>query len=102
MSKSNSCILAFIRRFYPVRDFFLYGFCYYFAKILYDRFSPIVPSCVIMYNMVQNHFAVLIEGCLYDASGVIPSEGFIPWNDVAAVDSLLYSRIVHDTIHMID
>lgn len=75
-------VLNFIRRFTEhdrngdVSDLFLNGCCYWFARILSDRFHG-----VIVYDPVRNHFATQIAARFYDITGEI-TEGyeFIPWD----------------------
>lgn len=63
-----------------VLDSFLYGNCYWFAHILQKRFEKYKP--VIMYDMVQNHFATQIGDRVYDISGDVTSEF---WDGVRAI-----------------
>ncbi len=94
-------VLEFISHFSSAQDCFLYGCCYWFAMILKTRFLS-CAKCELMYHIVDNHFATMIDGELYDASGHISSVGFIPWDQVYETDSLLFSRIVRDCILMED
>lgn len=94
-------VLHFIERFASAKDCFLYGCCYWFARILFERFIE-EATCELMYHVVDNHFATLIDGELYDASGNISSVGFIPWDKMQEYDSLLYDRIIKDTVYMED
>lgn len=83
-------VLSFIRRFQEhdrngdVSDLFLNGCCYWFAKILCDRFE----GGVIVYDPVRNHFAAQIAARFYDITGeIVSGYSFIPW--------LMYEDPVH-------
>lgn len=93
-------VLDFIQHFELGKDCFLYGCCYWFAYILRSRFYWDY-DCEYMYNVVENHFALDIDGVLYDVSGVISSDGFEPWYDVEAKDPLLYEQIMADCIDFV-
>ena len=95
-------VLAFIGKFSLGRDCFLYGCCYWFAVILLTRFRDFDGETVLMYNMVENHFAAKIDGVLYDASGAISEKDFFPFSYLKEIDSLLYSRIVKDCVLMME
>ena len=49
-------------------DIFMNGYCYYFAVILYNRFSDI-PDKEIMYEPVEGHFVIRIYSEYYDIRG---------------------------------
>ena len=75
-------ILAFINNFkksnpQAIEKAFTEGNCYWFAKILEERFGG-----VILYNPVENHFAWVDENHkgTYDITGQIKGEGFSPWD----------------------
>lgn len=75
MTNSDS-INKFINGFKPVKDFFLNGYCYWFAKLLEDRFNG-----VIYYMPIKNHFISRINGHYYDANGKIePDETVYLWS----------------------
>ena len=93
-------VLDFIKHFELGKDCFLYGCCYWFAYILMERFHWYY-DCEYMYNIEENHFAIDIDGVLYDASGTISSDGFIPWYQVAKIDSLLYQQLIADCIDFV-
>lgn len=76
-------VLKFIQHFQEhdhngdVSDLFLNGCCYWFAKILCDRFD----DGVIVYDPVQNHFAAQIAARFYDITGEITdASNFVPWS----------------------
>lgn len=65
----------FIKGFDEVRDFFLYGYCYWFAVILKKRFNG-----TIYYMPIKNHFIVRINNDYFDASGkIVPDEKVYTW-----------------------
>lgn len=91
-------ILDFINNFKSgnkevLEDIFTNGFCYWFAFILRSRFGG-----KIYYNQIMNHFAAMINECLYDITGIISSEGFEDWEATKELDSLLSKRVIRDCI----
>lgn len=85
-------------------DSFLFGNCYWYARILQERFSAWFPT-EIMYNQVANHFCCRIEtaaGCFYaDMSGVFAtgqSDGWVLWKDYITVEPLDAARVYRDCI----
>ena len=92
-------ILQFIKRFELGKDCFLFGCCFWFAQILIARFEK-ETVCKLMYHLEENHFAAKINGKLYDASGVISEDGFIPFEELKTIDDLLYMQIYNDCILM--
>lgn len=54
---------------------FTEGCCYWFAHILAERFC----GGTIMYNPVDNHFAALIGGRLFDITGELAVEDLADW-----------------------
>lgn len=88
-------IIDFINGFSSVRDFFMHGYCYWFAVILVNRF----PSGVIYYLPIQNHFVVLVDERWYDASGFATvTEIPMMWDLYKQFDELEASRIERDCI----
>ena len=62
---------------------FLNGNCYWFARILQERFNPWLKADI-MYNSIKNHFCCRLNtgiGSFYfDASGLIESHyGWLEW-----------------------
>lgn len=99
-------ILHFIRHFTEhgeqVKDCFLYGNCYWFARILAQRFNGTV-----YYNPAENHFACSIKHRLYDISGYIlnrdeqsDTNQWIPWRLYPCIDSAHAKRIHRDCIRL--
>lgn len=66
--KKETEVLNFIERFQTkdTIEVFTKGCCYWFARILEERFG----GCM-YYNPIANHFATSIQGCLYDITGKI-------------------------------
>lgn len=86
-------ILEFIKGFEPVKDFFLYGYCYWFAVILSQRFGG-----EIWYLPIENHFICKIDDRCYDVSGeVIPRRVVFKWDKYP--DELEKRRIIRDCIN---
>lgn len=69
-------------------DTFTNGCCYWFAVILKERFQG-----TIMYNPIDNHFATLINGFLYDITGQISRDGWEEWDEYKKLDELETERI---------
>ena len=90
-------VLSFIECFEGAKETFLYGCCYWFAKILELRFGGRM-----MYLAVENHFVQEIGSRLYDVSGDVTDEyaasRIMPWDMVRDWDSRLHERIVRDCI----
>lgn len=67
--------LDFISKFNkaePLGEAFVNGKCYWFAKILEERFKYERPS--IMYNPISGHFTTRIKGRFYDINGDVTAE----------------------------
>ena len=94
---SPQTIQRFIDRFTSsghneeVINAFTNGCCYWFARILASRFGGTV-----VYHPVDNHFAAEIGGKIYDITGNIGHDGFLPWNQYS--DSAHRARIIRDCI----
>ena len=56
-------------RYDQVIDSFTCGNCYWFAKILYERFKEQTPE--IVYDVAANHFGTAIRGHIYDITGEV-------------------------------
>lgn len=70
-------VIEFISNFierYPdeLTDTFLNGFCYYFAIILKERFGGSIFYCP---DIV--HFSTLIDGRLYDITGLVKDDDLV-------------------------
>ena len=88
-------VMNFIKQFAEVKDFFLYGYCYWFAMILKKRFGG-----TIYYMPIKNHFIVRIYNTYYDANGrVIPDEDVYPWGAYKYDNPIESERIIRDCIN---
>lgn len=92
-------VTQFLKRFHfseDITDVFSNGCCYWFAKILYDRFA-LTHGATIMYDEVINHFGTKINGRVYDITGDVTFKyAWKPWSEVD--DELLRARIIRDCI----
>ena len=99
MADNKIDVTDFLKRFHfseDITDVFSNGCCYWFAKILYDRFS-LTHGAVLMYDEVWNHFGTKVNGRVYDITGDVTSKyEWKPWSDVD--DELLRARIIRDCI----
>lgn len=96
----RNSVLQFISRFTAngqyeqVKEAFTCGCCYWFAVILLSRFPN---NSRLMYAEIDNHFAAMIDGALYDITGDVTDQyEMSPWEDLG--DDLLRARIVRDCI----
>lgn len=93
-------VLDFIKRRFPADCNWLSGNCYYFAQILKHRFE----GGVILYDVIDGHFVTLIEGIMYDWSGIVlPDENennhfYVEWDKFDEYDDLQKKRIEEDCI----
>ena len=90
-----------------IEEFFMNGCCYWFAKILKDRF----PQGIILYDLKNNHFLFyggnsinIKENGVFDIRGEV-TEAYLPWILQGAVvewdkynDSAHKARIQRDCI----
>ena len=85
-------VTDFIKGFDEVKDFFLYGYCFWFSVILANRFYG-----EIWYLPVENHFVCKIDGNYYDVTGrVQPTNVIYRWADYP--DEIEKARIIKDCI----
>lgn len=96
-------VLDFIQRLHSFsppgnfREVFTSGACYWFASILNTRF----PDTNIVYDPTQNHFAVELDGEVFDVTGkVLETPGFLLWKDFD--DTLERERIINQSILLKD
>ena len=87
---------------------FLFGNCYWYARILKERFSPWCKT-EIMYNQVENHFCCcLTNGAgsfLADIRGVFTTgipDGWKKWEDYIVEEPIDAARVYRDCIWHID
>lgn len=95
-------VLGFISRFTAKGRFdqvitaFSCGCCYWFAKILLQRFTS--KPGTLMYDQTINHFGTKIAGRVYDITGDVTDRyNWMPWDDLR--DTALKQRIVRDCIN---
>lgn len=90
-----------------VENIFSYGGCYWFARILYDRFYllELETDGDILYDPIINHFACRINDRIYDITGDITDSSiydWCSWSDYTEIDELETERIVKYCIRMED
>ena len=51
-----------------------------------------------MYDVIQNHFTLLVDDIYYDWTGITKPILAIPWDEVEEYDSLEYQRIIRDCL----
>lgn len=95
MSNTTDEILDFIDGFHPVKKFFLNGYCYWFAKILIERFH----KGMIYYLPIKNHFVVKISEQFFDANGIAEfDENPMLWSIYKSIEPVEAERIERDCI----
>lgn len=98
-------VLQFISKFQTpeTRKVFTQGCCYWFAKILADRFI----DTAIIYNPVLGHFGTEVGGLMYDIEGLFDGDKICTgqwyyWDSYSNVDQLDYDRVVQYCVLMQD
>lgn len=82
-----------------VIDTFSNGCCYWFAKILTERFRNDTPYCWLVYDDVANHWGAQIDGRVYDITGDVSYlYNWRKWDIVMWEDELLTERLFRDCI----
>lgn len=108
--KLRQTILNFIARFtnngkrQEVIECFSCGCCYWFAKILWDRFTfeVIDTNSDIVYDPIINHWACRIDNRIYDITGDITDNKEYSWHDwniFMYQDISLTKRLYRDCIN---
>ena len=95
-------VLDFIKRFQNdgTITVFTSGCCYWFARILFDRFQAECEAVRIMYDPVANHFVTEIAGRLYDITGdVTLNYNTVDWNQYC--DEIHKQRLIKQCINFI-
>ena len=89
-------VLDFIHRRFPQDSNWTSGNCYYFAKILLERFY----SGDIYYDVIDGHFVYGNNGEYFDYNGKVSQEGrhLIKWKNFTFYDYSQYLRILRDCI----
>ena len=91
-----SDVLEFINSRFQTDCAWCNGNCYYFTVILQARFS----SGIILYDVVNGHFVIDIDGIKYDWHGVVNDDSayYIEWSKFDEYDSKQKERIIRDCI----
>ncbi len=99
MTDYRQTILNFISRFSGSENTFLHGCCYWFARILRERFSW--ECCVeLVHEPIEGHFLARINGRLYDVRGDVTDmyvkRTLEKLSDVRYEDYQRYRRLMYD------
>lgn len=90
-------VLWFINAFSGARATFLHGCCYWFGRILQERFGG-----RLLYCPVEGHFVTEIGSRLYDVTGDVTAAYAdavrLDWVEMASQEPLQYARIVRDCV----
>lgn len=101
-------VIKFINQFtdrgrrQEVINTFKYGCCYWFARILYDRFNdPTKPTEIKIVYTPDNHFGCKIGAYVYDVTGIVTND--YNWQDWPVKgDETLTKRLYRDCIYLLD
>ena len=92
-------ILRFIKRFSDfgnqVLECFTKGNCFWFAMVLALEFAG-----EIYYDPIVGHFATMIDGVIYDITGVVENIGDFMSLEEIRKDELLWARLQRDCIDL--
>ena len=78
-----------------VVECFTKGNCFWFAMVLAMEFAG-----EIYYDPIVGHFATMIDGVMYDITGVVENTGdFISLEEICT-DELLWARVQRDCIDL--
>ena len=92
-------ILQFIKKFSDfgnqVVECFTKGNCFWFAMVLAMEFAG-----VIYYNPIVGHFATMINGVMYDITGVVENIGDFMSLEEIRKDELLWARLQRDCVDL--
>lgn len=98
----NIEVKRFIQRFQTpdTKLIFTTGCCYWFAHILYTRFTMTHKQPEIWYNEVSGHFATMINKRLYDITGEIKDMDakWIKWDDYLINEPTYAAVVIRDCI----
>lgn len=95
-------VLDFISKFQNdgTIKIFTEGCCYWFAKILCERFKMPNYKTDLMYNQVSGHFAAIIDGNMYDITGEIPSsDEWTLWDTWRKEEPVYGKTVIRDCIY---
>lgn len=88
-------VLEFIKRRFAIDCNWKTNNCYFFAVILKSRF----PKGIILYDVIDGHFVLEIQGKKYDWTGIVSEEGkhvYVKWDDFDDYDIVQKQRIIND------
>ena len=90
-------IERFIKRFHSsddITDVFTTGCCFWFAKILCERFFE--QGAYVVYDEIEGHFGAKIGNKVYDITGDVTEK--YTWTEWSDVDEARRDRIRRDCI----
>lgn len=77
-----------------LEEIFMWGYCYWFAHILKNRFDG-----EIYYLPISNHFITKIDNQFYDIRGIVePREKAYSWEEYKLLEPIGTKRIERDCI----
>ena len=92
-------ILHFIKKFSnfgtQVLECFTEGNCFWFAMVLAIEFAG-----EIYYDPIVGHFATMINGVMYDITGVVENTGDFASVEEIRKDELLWARLLRDCVDL--
>jgi hypothetical protein len=96
----HELILDFCKQFRSLgaENCFSNGMCYWFARILEDRFAH--EGTTIVYSEIPNHFGCRICDKIYDITGEVTNKyNWQDWNLLPWTDLLLAKRVLRDCVY---
>lgn len=100
MRTADRDILDFIARFKGSEEVFLHGCCYWFARILEQRFYFDGYVVEIKYEPVEGHFIAKIRNRFYDVRGDVTEEyrgkPMYDLHELRREDSSMYRHLMRD------
>lgn len=94
-------ILDFIKKFQNegTIKIFTEGCCYWFARILCERFDISLYKTTMMYNNIDGHFAAKINGRLYDITGELnETADWKTWDEFRENEPIYAQTVIRDCI----
>lgn len=103
MKTKQDIVLNFINQFSNNRpqvvECFTQDMCFWFARILRERFWPGEPNVNIMYDSVANHFGCQIDDDVYDITGIVTTKyNWQGWNTYKFQNIAETKQLVRDCI----
>lgn len=99
-------ILNFINQFTKngtrkeVIDCFSNGCCFWFAKVLYERFYDFANRPKFVYDRIVGHFGCKINNHIYDITGDVTNDyNWTSWNSILSTEPKRANRIMKDCIY---